>query len=284
MLSVLIPTYKYDILALVKELNTQCVECKIEFEILVYDDGSKSSLNKNNNLINFIDYCHFKELPNNIGRSAIRNLLALNAKYSLLLFVDAGTFPKYNDFIKRYISIKNEKVINGGMTCLEKPPKKPYKFRWLYTKKREHKAFCSSNFLIKKEVFKMNPFDESIKKYGYEDITFFNELLKKNISIHRFNNPVIHNADDDANTFIRKSENAIENLVSLVKEKKMNRSGLDLLKHYSLIEKLGLNSITCFLFKSFKHLLLKNFNSSHPSILLFYFYRLGYFCSLKNKK
>ena len=284
MLSILIPTYNYNVVYLVNELFRQCSECKIEFEILVYDDGSKSHLNSNNNYINSLSNCIFKEHPDNIGRSAIRNLLGKDAKHHYLLFIDAGTFPKNKYYIKKYLSFIDKDIVNGGMSCLEKPPKKPYKLRWLYTKKREYKALCSSNFLIKKKIFKTSYFDESIPTYGYEDDLFFDSIKQKNISIYHFNNPVIHNADDDANTFIKKTELALANLIDLITDKKLVSTHFSLYKNFQIIKNLKLEKIVVYVFKKTKGLLLKNFNSNYPSILLFDFYRLGYFCKLKNKQ
>ena len=134
MLSILIPTYNYNIIPLVKALHNQCNSCKIKFEILAYDDGSRSKLNSKNNEINTLGFSTFKALPQNIGRSAIRNLLAKNAQYKTLLFVDAGTFPKHDNFIENYLNYKNEQVVSGGMTHREPAPETPYRLRWLYTK------------------------------------------------------------------------------------------------------------------------------------------------------
>ena len=94
MLSILIPTYNYDITHLVYELHKQATKAKIDFEIICFDDGSKSEINSKNDSINQLNYSKFKELPLNIGRSAIRNLLAKEGQYENLLFIDAGTFPK----------------------------------------------------------------------------------------------------------------------------------------------------------------------------------------------
>lgn len=284
MLSILIPTFNYDIVPLVKELHNQCVENNIKFEVLVYDDGSKSKYNSKNNTINSIQNCLFKELPNNIGRSAIRNLLAKNALFDLLLFIDAGTFPENKDFIKNYISVQHENVVNGGMKHTEKPPKKPFKLRWVYTKYREVNALCSSNFLIKKTVFEKHPFDESIKQYGYEDVLFFDNLKENNIGILKIDNPVIHASDDDATTFIKKTEYAIENLIQLINEDKLSIAHYKTSKLYMQLSPLSLDKFISLLFKWFKPLLLKNFNSIYPSMFLFDFYRLGYYCLLKNKK
>ena len=40
MLSILLPVYNCNCVALVTELQRQCVECGTEFEIIVADDGS----------------------------------------------------------------------------------------------------------------------------------------------------------------------------------------------------------------------------------------------------
>ena len=45
MLSILIPTYNYNVYPLVTELKKQIDELAIEYEILVQDDSSKSSEN-----------------------------------------------------------------------------------------------------------------------------------------------------------------------------------------------------------------------------------------------
>ena len=42
MLSVLIPTYNYNAVSLVKELHKQLLDSNIVFEIICIDDGSKS--------------------------------------------------------------------------------------------------------------------------------------------------------------------------------------------------------------------------------------------------
>lgn len=292
MISVLIPTYNYNIVNLVKEIHKQVLKCNIAFEILVYDDGSKSYLNEQNKSINLIDNSTFKELDFNIGRSAIRNLLGKDAKYESLLFIDSGTFPQKKDFIKNYIKVINKGVITGGMTFLKSPPNKPYKLRWIYTKKREHynnkskskSVIHSSNFLIQKKIFCINPFDKSIKKYGCEDVIFFDQLIKNGVNIHFIDNPVIHDADEDANTFINKTEYAIENLIKLIEEKKILKNRYEVSSLYYSLKKMQLDKIVSNVFKLFKPILKSNFNSSYPSILLYDFYRLGYFCLLKTKK
>ena len=104
MLSILIPTYNYNVTRLVKEIHKQLLETKIKFEIICLDDGSKSHLNNKNKDINLLSNVNFSELDINIGRSAIRNLLAEKANYKWLLFLDADVIPKSKNFISDYIS------------------------------------------------------------------------------------------------------------------------------------------------------------------------------------
>ncbi len=288
MLSVLIPNFNYNAKSLVQELYSQCKKCKIKFEILVFDDGSKSKLNDINETINNIENCTFVALKNNIGRSAMRNLLCLEANYKNLLFVDSGTFPKSDDFINVYISNINNLVTVGGMTCLKNKPKKPYTLRWKYTKNRESinlkKTICSSNFLIQKEIILKYPFDESIKKYGCEDVIFFDRLRKEAIKIIFINNPVIHDAKDDVLTFLKKTEYALDNLYILINQNKIDRNRFEVSKFYFKIKNLKLDNFISYMFKLFRPLLIKSLNSSYPLLFLFDIYRLGYFCTLKIKK
>lgn len=291
MLSILIPVYNYDATTLVKEIHRQAIANNITFEIRLYDDGSTIEVEKNKTITDW-EYCIYKAIPKNIGRSAIRNLLASEATYNHLLFIDSGTFPKSADFIKNYIDNLNHKVCTGGMVCLPQKPKKPYVLRWLYTKKREmafdtqinKNVVCSSNFLIQKDVFSSIKFDESLKKYGCEDVIFFDAIDKKGITIHQIDNSVIHDATDDARTFIRKTEDALENLSFLIKEGKISESRYKVTSMYASLNKFKLDKFVGLLFSGVKSLLMLNFRSSYPSIIAYDFYRLGYYCRLKNKK
>jgi len=283
MLSILIPTYNYDITHLVYELHKQATKAEIDFEIICFDDGSKSKINSKNDSINQLNYCKFKVLPLNIGRSAIRNLLGKNANYENLLFIDAGTMPKNDTFIKNYLSVILKEVASGGMTNLEKEPEAKYKLRWIYTKKRESKTLCSSNFMIKKQIFLNSPFHESLKQYGYEDVLFFETLRKNNIKVFPFNNPVIHDCTDDCLTFLKKTEFAIQNLKLLAESEKLDKTQSNILKYYTIIKKLKFDKIAALSFKLMNPFLKMNLCSKFSSLVVYDFYRLGYFCLIKTK-
>ncbi|HBY67061.1 MAG TPA: glycosyl transferase family 2, partial [Flavobacteriaceae bacterium] len=71
MLSILIPTYNYDVTELVNTLHQQCLQAKLTFEILVLDDASHNENTKSSNsTINSLDYCLYAENTKNKGRTA----------------------------------------------------------------------------------------------------------------------------------------------------------------------------------------------------------------------
>lgn len=287
MLSILIPVYNYNILPLVEEVHAQSKKCHIKFEIIVIDDASDirfDSIEKVKTFSN-VKLIFLKE---NIGRSAIRNLLADKAQYNTLLFIDAGTFPKSKEYIASYIEHKEKDVVIGGMIEEKVAAKKPYKLRWIYTKEREshksNKVLSSANFLIKKPVILKYPFNETIKTYGYEDLLFFNTLKAEGIKPSFIDNPVIHDSKEDADTFIKKTEQGLQNLHHLVKSNEKLIQDSSVVKYSNKINSLKLSGLVIMLFILTKPLLLKNLKSSYPSMRLFDFYKLGYFCKLKQKR
>lgn len=284
MLSILIPTYNIDIIPLATELTNLCRATGIAYEILAYDDGANTFTNRKNRFVNNLPHCKFEAFKTNIGRSAIRNKLGQDARNDLLLFIDAGTRIEHSDFIKNYLSHTDKDVVCGGMSASETPAIKPYKLRWLFTKKREFKTLCSSNFLIKKAVLLNHPFDESLKQYGYEDVLFFDNLSQNGFEPYFFENPVLHQSDDDAKCFIKKTEMALENLTLLVKEGKINPDSQKIPSLYKKLKRLGLAGLVSFFWKLTKPALIANFSSNFASLFLFDCYRIGYYCHLKSKE
>ncbi|MFP4845469.1 glycosyltransferase family 2 protein [Winogradskyella sp. PE311] len=284
MLSILIPVYNYNVLPLLEEVHKQAVECNINFEIIVIDDASTEK-HYNADQIHALSYTKLICLKQNIGRSSIRNLLAKKAIYDNLLFIDSGTFPKLNTFLTSYLEELDKPVVIGGMIEKENKPQKPFILRWLYTKKREANTnkdvLSSANFLIKKSHIESHPFNEDLKSYGYEDLIFFKNLKTNSIKLHFINNPVIHDGQENATTFIKKTESGLLNLKTLVLSHKPLVDDNKIIKLHRKLKSLHLDYLVATIFKLSKPLLFKNFNSSKPSLILFDFYKLGYFCNIK---
>ncbi len=295
MLSILIPTFNYNVFPLVSELLKQCLECEIDFEILCQDDASDLFLIENQK-VNNLENCNFSRNTSNLGRGKNINRLAQKAKFEGLLIMDCDTFPTQNNYIQNYISTieKNNKVIFGGIKYKKEKPNDDQLLRWIYGQARESLSVekrttnpngnaLTSNILIQKKVFITNPFDESITQYGYEDLVFLSDLKKKGVVVQHIDNPTFHLGLETSKQFLEKTKNALENLKSIAKNSNFNIHESKLLSVSNVLNSLYLTSIISFFFKKTETTIERNLLSQKPSLLLFDWYKLGYYCSLKNE-
>lgn len=283
MLSILIPVYNYNVFSLVSELAAQCNLNGINYEILCQDDASNSSENVINQEINSLSNGSFFINEFNLGRGKNINSLAEKAKYDWLLILDCDTFPVHQNFISNYIekiSKSAEKIFFGGIAYEDKEPKKKQLLRWVYGQKRETRSILTSNLLIKKELFLKFPFDESITKYGYEDLAFFSILKSNGIGVSKIENPTYHLNLETSALFLNKTKTALENLYSLYKEDKISKKDSKIIKFFEIVRTFKMAGFVSFLFLKSKNKLEVNLFSEKPSLLIFDLYKLGYFCVL----
>jgi len=298
MLSILIPTFNYNITQLVAVLHQQAVATFIDFEIVVMDDGSVTFKDENRK-IELFKNCRFIELPSNVGRSKIRNLLADEAQYDYLIFLDCDADINHTDFIDRYLSLCDQLVVAVGGRTYDKNNTNPnYSLTLKYGRVREghlaslkemrvrQKTFTTPNFLISKSIFNEIRFDETIKGYGHEDTVFGVMLHQKNIEVLFVDNPVVHKGLDDNGTFLRKTEEGIANLFLLYQRKKYPYLENDskILSTFIRIKFLRLQYPIKYLFLIFKSLMVKNLVGSEPSLFLFDIYKLGYLCKIASRR
>jgi GT2 family glycosyltransferase len=295
MLSILIPTYNYNVSKLVRELQLQAQREHIDYEIIVIDDAStnQDTIIENQN-ISLIDNCHYIALNKNIGRSKIRNLLARKAKYSWLLFLDADTIPVDKNLISNYLQYLNteEKVVYGGIRYQDKRPADELLLRWVYGRDREaiqykirernaYLSLLTMNFAISKSVFDKVVFNETITRYGYEDVLFSYNVSQQNIKIQHIHNPICHLGLEESAKFIRKTEDALGVLKYLITNNLIPENYLRIGRTHSIFVRAGLKNITASVFSLFKKHFIKNLSGKHPSLFIFDVYRLGYLCTLK---
>jgi len=294
MLSILIPVYNFDVRNFVYELHKQAVSCKIDFEILVYDDCSLPEFQKTNNKISELNNLIYKILENNIGRSKIRNLLAKDSKFQNLIFVDCDSQINSENYISDYLKhADREKVVCGGrIYSEEKPEQKELYLRWFYGIKREqtsatqrnlnsNASFMTNNFLISKDIFQNLCFDEKISKYGHEDTLFGYELKKNEIRVFHIDNPLIHIGLETNTEFLKKTEQAVLNLKYITE----NYNATDLKNDIKLLKYTSLLRVFSFIILPFFNLLKKkiiaNILSDKPNLLVFDIYKLSIFLSCK---
>ncbi len=229
-LSVLIPVFNEDIRLLVRRLQEQEWPPELEWEILIYDDGSLPAFRQINALVKDWTLVRYVELPHNLGRAGIRNRLAKDAKGEYVLFLDGDALPRDRFFLQRYLAkAEPDCLLNGGTLYSENPPRESEKYlRWLYGRKREQKParlrmlnpclhFHTFNFFGPRHIISENPFDEKLKQYGYEDTLFAYELKKRGVAIRHIDNPAIHLGLDPAAVFLKKIKQGIDNLLQLQK-------------------------------------------------------------------
>ena len=297
MLSILIPSYNYNTFPLVQELHQQLLQQNIAFEIIVGDDASTDiETIKLNQQITSLSHCVLKVNAVNLGRGSNRNALCKIATYPWILFLDCDTIPTSSSFIKNYLNCINSidgAVFFGGIAYSKAKPKKDELLRWIYGRTREaipvqkrrsksYEATLVSNILMKKQLQLDHPFNSSIYDYGFEDFVFIAELKKNHVPIHHINNPVFHINLEKSDVFLEKHLKAIDNLHFLIQKRIVDANETHLSKTYHWLSRFGLHSLIKVLFKNLEPSLRKNLISNKPSLLLFDFYKLGYFCNLKN--
>jgi len=284
-LSILIPCYNWDIYQFIKDLHHLCQKTKelTDFEIICLEDGS--SIFFSNNKISKLKKLEYQVIKHNIGRSAIRNLLAKKAKYSWLLFIDCDSKIETPKFIKNYIDqiqLKEaENTVYYGETIYENTKSKKEitlhkKYGFSIESKRKSHVFSSHHFLIHKLNFEKNKFDEKIKSYGYEDVLF---QIQSKLSFKHIHNPLYHTGLKNTNDFIKDCESGLKNISQYASDKDVIDK-IKILQYWKIISSIHLDRVIVILFKLFKRVIIKNLHSSNPSLYLFQFYKLAFFCQL----
>ena len=290
-LSVLIPTYNYDCTGLVRQLLLQLPP---EGELIVGDDCSTdSAINAKNREIEKLPGCRIFWANHNMGRAAIRNALAREAKGEWLLFIDADAEVRSESFIANYLTMTEEaQVICGGTGNLPRCPRPAARLRYdyevavekrltlEYRRRSPYAQFTTFNFLILRELFLSICFDEQLHEYGHEDTRFGLELKRRGIKVLHIDNKLTHLGLEDAEVYLQKTETALRSLASM---------DIDQQKHVRVstlalsLERWHLIGLVRILYIIGKPLLRTNLLGKHPSLVLFAFYKLGAYTQFHKK-
>ena len=292
MVSILIPTYNFLVVDLVTKLHEQCEELSLSFEIIVIDDHSpNASIIDKNSAISNLNYCNFLRNDKNLGRAATRDLLAKEAQYNWLLFLDADVIPSSNNFIKFYIDTLEDKVdlICGGIEYSKEEPAKEQLLRYRYGLKREVRSVASrnqdkytvvsANLLIRKSIFLA--INNQLENFYGDDLVLSQNLKRAQPSIRHINNPVIHLGLENSTIFIQKSLESIEMTVHFEENNLFENDLRPIQRAYLKLKKYGMLGLMSFFIEKFKSQIEKNLHSSKPSLLLFDLYRLNHYIKLK---
>ena len=293
MLSILIPTYNYVCVKLVTDLQQQAERLECPYEILVADDASEDAFKRENRKMNGFPKCKYIELQENVGRSRIRNILGRLARYDYLIFMDCDASVVSNEFLSRYMAVRNAaEVVYGGLVHPEQLPSPKVSLAFFYEKHAEphftaekralhpYKVFRTFNFMILRETFLKHPFDETITHYGHEDTLFGLVLKKEGIKILHIDNPLMNCGLDTNRNVLRKTEESLRTLY-VHRDKLERSSGVHRL--YGTLQRLHLVLFVSLLYRLCRPMIRRNLYSRHPNLYFFAFYKVGYYCSLFDK-
>ena len=207
-LSVLIPVYNWDLSSLLKSLLAEidAFDLSAEVEVIVIDDSSSDAELLAGNAAFLAAHARpflkYRALESNVGRSAIRNMLAEEAHGEFLLFLDCDVLPDAPEFIRNYLSHAKGNgfdVVCGGISYRTRVLKgAEYDYHAYLGNKKEVKAaaqrnlapwrhILTSNIMVRKSVFQTTHFDERFTGYGYEDIEWGVRLAEKFRVLHTDN-------------------------------------------------------------------------------------------------
>jgi glycosyltransferase involved in cell wall biosynthesis len=297
-ISLLIPVYDYDIVAFVYSMKSAIGKVPEFYEILIGNDGSSVEYREKYQSLEG-DGVRVINSDKNIGRAAIRNKLALEAKGDFLLFVDAdvmlpGTAEAY--ILKWLPMLSKARVICGGTLYRDSPPGDPDKIlRWKYGKMKEekkaavrnkhpHSGFSTFNVLIDKTVFSKIRFNEELKQYGHEDTLMGYQLKKAGIEVLHIDNGLFHEGLESNKDFLIKTKLGIENLSKLydnVTDKSAFSETVRILKFYNKLRLFRLPRILAGIFIRYRDQMEIRLDSSKVSLTLFGFYKICMFSTFR---
>ena len=294
-LSLLLPVYECPCVELVEELHRQCTALHIDFEIIVADDGSPDRrFQEQNKAIERLPHTRYIVRRENVGRSAIRNFLAREAKAPRLVFVDGDMKLHNPTFVATYLDCPRGKVVYGGYSIgpLSNPEEKGnLRRRYEEAFSANHRAdvrnrhpyhdFHTSNFLVDRSVMMETPLDENFHHYGYEDILWGKQLQGHGIEITHIDNPVSFDDFEDNAHFLRKTEESLRTL-KLFSHELHGYSAL--LGKYRIIKRLNMGKMVNFFYKSVRKPMLTHLEGNNPRVFVFNIYKLLYYNHINQEK
>ena len=294
MLSILLPVYNCNCVALVTELQRQCVECKVEFEIIVADDGSLSGaigtnvvcqhLIDENQIIEQLKGVRYIIREQNVGRSAIRNFLVSQAKGDRLLFIDGDLSLDNSSFIHNYLQTEADIVV-GGIAIGGNPDQWKGNLRYRYERQceaintvesRQSQPYqhLATNLLVRRSILGEKPYDENISHYGYEDVLLGKRFQQQQVAIKHIDNPVLFCDFEDNASYLAKTEEALRTLFAFRKELKGYSRLLDKAEQ---IERLHFSPLFITAYKLFNEPIKNCLLGNKPKVFWFNIYKLLYY-------
>jgi len=295
MISILIPVFDYDIASLVTGLQQAIRDYEEYDEIIIGADGCSDDYLEMYRALEKLEKVSLLISEKNVGRAAIRNLLAQKAGSEYLLFIDADALIEGSprDYLARWLdNCKLAPVIFGGTNYRKTPPDNPDKYlRWHFgyynekkslrkRRKKPYSSFSGFNFLVEKAILDRFKFNEELKKYGHEDTLFAYQLKKAGIPVEHIDNNLIHDGLESNREYILKTKDSISNLNILldkVTDKRTFASLVNLLRSYNILRMFGITRLLAYVYRKRQRRIEIMLRSTKCSLRIFKIYKLGYF-------
>jgi glycosyltransferase involved in cell wall biosynthesis len=262
------------------------------YEIIVAEDGSTDpkSVGQNEATTSDLPHCRYMKRAENVGRAAIRNVLARDARYEWLLFIDSDMTVTNETFLARYLEYAEGDVVDGGVSIGGNPDELRGNLRYLYEKaaeqahtaehrsKQPYQHLHTANLMIRRQTMLDCPFDERFRRYGYEDVMLGKQLRQRKAIVRHIDNPLGFCTFEDNPHFMEKTEEGLRTLYAFRHDLK-GYSGL-----LTLVDNIHIGIVKWLLktvFRLVKYPLRRNLCGSHPKVRLFRIYKLGYYLNLK---
>lgn len=293
-LSILIPTYNYACVELVKALRKQASAItQLSFEIIVLDDGSTDcSTIEINKEIDKLSHCRYLQRGYNRGRAATRNELARDSKGEWLLFIDSDMVIRNEDYLRRYVEMDEADVTYGGYVINGDKRQLKGNLRYKYesqyegnrnaSKRMEHpyEDFHTSNFLVRRAIMTNYPLDERFVGYGYEDVIWGKSLKKAGIDIRHVDNPVSFEIFEGNTEFVQKT---IEGVTTLARFSDELQGYSRILSISERLRKWHLVKPLAWVFGIVQEPIKNNLLGNKPRIFLFNIYKVGIYLMFTEK-
>lgn len=295
-LSILIPVYNDYAVPLVRALHSQAMRIsELAYEIIVFDDGSTdSSVVERNKEIDSIPNCKYLIKKHHDCRASMRNDLCRQGQYEWHLMLDASLHIKKDDFLLQYLSCNVSVgevacggiMVDGGENASRHFRENlRFKYETVQSRNRQlpqrkanpYKSFRTSNFFYHKSVLLRIPYDERIKRYGYEDVMLGKCFEKNKVRVEHIDNPVYYTFFETNKRYLNKVQEAMYTL-SQFKSELEDYSPL--LQTKKKLERFHLLGFVKLFHKLFGSIILANLQSRRPCLSLFPLYKLGFFCSI----
>ncbi len=229
-LSVLIPFFRDDACDLLRALDKQTGREGVELVVLDDGSGDEALAARTAQTVREMRMpAAFVRLASNAGRSKGRNILTSHARAPHYLFLDSDMAPDSPAFLADWLALiaaKNPSVAFGGFTLDLTPVTRERALHRALALRAEcrpaavrglepAKSLCTSNLLVRADVFAAEGFDESFKGWGWEDVEWAARVGRSHEVLHVDNTASHLGLDTDA-ALIGKYEQSPANFARVV--------------------------------------------------------------------